>query len=278
MTELAKAHLGPLGGVLAASPGQADILLYLNAPGEVQGHGPDQYPLLLGAADVAALPEPARQAVLAHCSQPPIAPTLREMSSPRRNLPEFVHSLAQAVAAGHTCAVADVAYVNAGDLALGDLLASQVELSQLASYAGWNTAGNTLGSALAQAVVRHLQRTHGATPDALAAHVRLLFLRLVEDYLFMARLRSQIMLEELPLLGAPATLANLGEHAGTARALVEERLRAAAQALSASCFAGRSLAAGETRLALRSLDIAGVTLPWQRLFDITLDVELETEQ
>lgn len=277
MTELAKAHLGPLGGVLAASPGEADILLYVNAPSQIQGHGPDQYPLLLSAADVASLPEPARQAVLACRRQPHLADTLREMSSPRRNLPEFVRSLAQAVAAGHTCAVADVAYVNAGDLALGDLLASQVELSQLASYAGWNTAGNTLGSALAQAVVRHLQRTQGATPDALAAHARLLFLRLVEDYLFMARLRSQIMLEELPLLGAPATLANLGGHAETLRSLVEERLRTAAQALSASCFAGRSLAAGETRLALRSLGIAAVTLPWQRLFDITLDVELETE-
>lgn len=274
MTELVKAHLGPLGGILVDTPERADLLLYVNAPAEVQGNGPDQYALLLSDDDLVALPEPARQAVLAYRDQPSIADTLRELHTVRRDLPEFVRSLTDALAADRSCAVVDVAYVNAGDLALGDLLASQVEVSQLAAYAGWNTAGNTLGSALAQAVIRHLQRLHGATSDALAAHTRLLFLRLVEDYLFMGRLRTQIMLEELPLLGAPPNMANLGRHAEPVRVMAEARLRAAAQDLAARCFDGRTVAAGDTRLTIASLGVAHLEMPWQRLFDITLDIAL----
>lgn len=277
MTELVKAHLAPLGGVLVDSAERADLALYLNGPAEAQGNGPDQYALLLSEEAIAALPEAARQAVLDYRRQPQVAVTLREMYSVRRNLPEFVRSLALDLAAGRSCAVVDVAYVNASDVALGDLLLSGVEVSQLAGYAGWNTAGNTLGSALAQAVVRHLQRLRGATVGALAAHARLLFLRLVEDLLFMGRLRTQLMLEELPLIGAPATLGHLGLHVGAVEALVRERLTAAGRQLAASHFVGRTLMGGDARLAIRSLEVAGVLLPWQRLFDITLDVALEAE-
>ncbi len=277
MAELVKAHLGPLGGVLAGSPESADLLLYINAPAEVQGNGPDQYALLLSDQLIAALPEPARQAVLAYRRQPQIAATLRELYTARRNLPEFVRSLAQDVAAGRVCAVVDVAFVNAGDAAMGDLLMAEVELSQLAAYAGWNTAGNSLGSALAQAVIRRIQQRQGASVDALAGHVRLLFLRLVEDLLFMGHLRSRLMLEELPLLGAPATLAHLGPLAEPVRQLAQTQLAAAACQLSDRCFAGRAVSAGNARLAIGSLGVAGVALPWQRLFDITLDVQLERQ-
>ena len=65
LTELVKAHLGPLGGMLVDTPETADLLLYVNAPAEVQGNGPDQYALLLSDDELAALPEPARLAVLA---------------------------------------------------------------------------------------------------------------------------------------------------------------------------------------------------------------------
>lgn len=113
-----------------------------------------------------------------------------------------------------------MAFVNAGDKALGDLLVRLPEVSRLAAYGGWNTAGNTLGCVLSQAVIRHLQVQLGASAVALVAHVRFLFLRIVEDYLFMAQLRSQIAVQALPAIGLPITLGNLGEHAETVRALV----------------------------------------------------------
>jgi hypothetical protein len=278
MTELVKAHLGPLGGMLADSPAEADLLLYVNAPAEVQGNGPEQYVLALTEAELSALPEAIRQGVLDYRRQPHVASTLREMHSVRRNLPEFVRSLAAAVESGRTCAVVDVAYVNAGDLALGDLLVRMANLAQLGAYGGWNTAGNTLGCVLAHAVIRAVQRRQGAAPDALAAHIRFLFLRLVEDSLFMARLRTQLMMEALPALGLAPTLGHLGHQVETVRRMVEEQLGAAAVALAQQRFAGQQVTAGETSITIGSLALADVELPWGRLFDLTMDVRFEGER
>lgn len=273
MTEMVKAHLGPLGGTLCDSAAEEAITLYINAPAEVQGNGPDQWALALSAEELAAL-SPASQAALdAYRRHSAGATTLREMYTVRRDLPEFVRTLDRDLAAGHTCAVVDVAFVNAGDLVLGDMLARLPSLSQLAAYGGWNTAGNTLGCVLAHAVIRHLQRLKGATPEALAAHVRFLFLRLVEDYLFMARVRTQIAVTDLPPLGLPITLGSVGEQAGTVRDLVEAQLGAAAAGLSDTRFAGQRIDAGDTAIVLETLTLTDVELPWGRLFDLTMDVQ-----
>ena len=274
MTEMVKAHLGPLGGVVVEQAADADLLLYVNAPAEVQGNGPEQYVLQLDDAALAALPETTQTGVEAFRRRPESAPTLRELHTVRRDLPEFVRSLVAALDAGRTCAVVDVAFVNAGDLALGDLLAQEPQLSRLAAYGGWNTAGNTLGSVLAHAVIRHIQRTRRTSADALAAHVRYLFLRLAEDYLFMARLRSQITIEELPPLGLAPTLGSLGEHAPAIRAVVDRRLRAAAAELARSRFMNQSFTAGDTSLTVDDLDLIHIQLPWGRLFDLTMDVAI----
>jgi len=46
--------------------------------------------------------------------------------------------------------VADARFANGGDVGLLPLLRGAEETGQLSAYAGWNTAGNTLGCALAQ--------------------------------------------------------------------------------------------------------------------------------
>jgi len=277
MTEMVKAHLGPLGGVIAPDAERADFLLYINAPAEGQGNGAEQYVLWLTSEQIDALPAATRQGVLDYRRQPQVATTLREMHSVRRDLPEFVRSLDQALAGGRTCGVVDVAFVNAGDVVLGDLLAGMEHLNQLAAYGGWNTAGNTLGCVLAHAVIRCVQMRQGATADALAAHARFLFLRLVEDYLYMGRVRTQIMVEELPALGLEPTMGNLGVHTAAVRDMIERRLRAAAQDLAQRRFIGQPLAA-ESPVTIESLDLVDISLPWDRLFDLTMDVTLHIEQ
>jgi hypothetical protein len=274
MTEMVKAHLGPLSGILVAAPGDADLHLYVNAPAEEQGNGPEQYVLALGEAELQALPAETRREVLAYQRQPHVAGTLREMHTVRRDLPEFVRSLADAVQQGQDCAVVDVAYVNAGDVALGDLLLQMGTLSQLAAYGGWNTAGNTLGCVLAQAVIRCVQRQKAETRD-LAAHVRFLFLRLLEDLLYMGRLRPQIMIEDQPRLGLSPTMSNVGDKYPAVLAVVEERLQQAAAELSRRRFAGQTVSGGGSQITINSAAVRDVSLPWQRLFDLTFDVVLD---
>ena len=273
MTEMVKAHLGPLGGMLCDGAAVRPIILYVNAPAEVQGNGPEQWALAHAAEELAALPPASQRALDTYRRYSAGAATLREMHTVGRNLPEFIRALARDLTAGHTCAVVDVAFVNAGDRMLGDLLARMPMLSQLAAYGGWNTAGNTLGCVLAHAVIRHIQCTQGATPDALAAHARFLFLRLVEDYLFMARVRTQIAVVDLPALGLPITLGFLGDHAGHVRALVEAQLGAAAAQLASDRFVGHQLGAGDTAITLEALDLVDIGLPWGRLFDLTMNVQ-----
>jgi hypothetical protein len=277
MTEMVKAHLGPLGGIVVPAPDDANLFLYVNAPAEEQGNGPEQYVLGLGEAELAELPEKTREEVQAFQRQPHVAGTLREMYTVRRDLPEFVRSLADAVKRGHDCAVVDVAFVNAGDVALGDLLLELETLSQLAAYGGWNTAGNTLGCVLAQAVIRCVQRRQ-TEPQDLAAHVRFLFLRLLEDSAYMGRLRTQIMIEDQPQLGLPPTMSNVGDKYPAVLAIVEERLQRAAAALARQRFVGQSIAGGGAQITINSVTVRQVSLPWQRLFDLTFDVALDYEE
>jgi len=276
MTEMVKAHLGPLGGIVV-EPAAANLHLYINAPAEEQGDGPDQYVLELDEVDLERLPAPTRLDLSAYRRQAHVAGTLREMHSVRRDLPEFVRALAAALDQGLDCAVVDVAFVNAGDVALGDLLMQMDALGQLAAYGGWNTAGNTLGCVLAHAVIRWTQR-RDASAAALAAHVRFLFLRLLEDVLYMGRLRPQIMIKDLPQLGLSPTMSSVGDHYPTVQAKVEERLRQAAAELAQRHFEGRSLSAGPQQgakaITIQSADVAAIALPWQRLFDLTCDVVL----
>lgn len=278
MTEMVKAHLGPLGGIIVGECGAANLHLYINAPAEEQGNGPDQYILALDEAQIERLSPTIRPELIASRLQPHMAGTLREMHSVRRDLPEFVRALAADLDQGLSCAVVDVAFVNAGDLALGDLLLQLPNLSRLAAYGGWNTAGNTLGCVLAQAVLRSIQQ-QGAAAAALAAHVRFLFLRLLEDLLYMGRLRTQIMVEDQPRLGLAPTMGNVGDQYPALLAIVEQRLRHAAAELAQSRFVGQSVSCAPhqaaTSITIQSISLAAIALPWQRLFDLTFDVRLD---
>ncbi len=89
----------------------------------------------------------------------------------------------------------------------------------------------------------------------------------------MARLRTQIAVEELPALGLPITLGNVGEHAESVRAMVEHKLGEAAILLSNERFAGQCITAGATEIVMETLTLTDVELPWGRLFDLTMNVD-----
>jgi hypothetical protein len=94
--------------------------------------------------------------------------------------------IADLVEAGTWVAVADCSHPNGGSPALVRRLAARGVLHRLGAYAGWNTAGNTVGAAVAQAV---LGRGRGGPGSA---HERLLAHRLVEDVGYMAQERTAL--------------------------------------------------------------------------------------
>jgi hypothetical protein len=164
-------------------------------------------------------------------------------------------------------ALADVAFVNAADLILCDELRQYPEVASLAAYGGWNTAGNTLGTVLAQSIIRVLALRAGATSDQRAAHLAFLFLRFLDDDLYQARERTRCMIEDLPALGIAPTMERLPDDRAAA---VADRVRSNL-GQAATGWRDLFIASG----LVREVRVTNIHLPWQRLFEVGFDVEIE---
>jgi hypothetical protein len=257
--ELLKAQLAPLNGCLAESPQQADLLLFLNAPAEAQGAADLQELIARELADP-AYPIPIVKDDLYRL-------TRREMTSPRRSVEEFVRALQAALQAGLPVALADVAFVNGADLLLGRQLMESGLAPRLLAYAGWNTAGNTLGTVLAQAILTLLMQKHNPTPEQAAAQLRCLFRRYLDDYHYQAIERTQLVYADLPALGLAPTMERLpGDKLEAVERRLQTRLCAAAGELRDQ-FVQAGL--------VRDVRISNIHLPWQRLFEIGFDIQVE---
>lgn len=86
----------------------------------------------------------------------------------------------------------DVVYANGGDPILMEQLIKRPELlKKICSYAGWNTTGNTIGSALGTAVctIAGLEINKKAVSDS---QKRSLFTRLVDDWAYQTKVRKEL--------------------------------------------------------------------------------------
>ena len=266
--ELLKAHLAPLGGIVGDSPATADFTLFVNAPVRKQGNGDSQWLLSQGLDSVRArLPRPFHAWFDEFTATEGFRVTRREMQSPHRSPEEFVRALLQALASGQAVALADVAFVNASDLVLGDLLRQHPPVATLAAYGGWNTAGNTLGTVVAQGVIRALAVRAGATRDQRAAHLEFLFRRFLDDDLYQARERTRCLVEDLPALGITPTMERLpADRASAVEDCIVAGLRRAAAGLR-DLFVESGV--------VREVRVSHIHLPWRRLFEVGFDVEVE---
>ncbi|MEN6644226.1 MAG: DUF4127 family protein [Armatimonadia bacterium] len=196
-------------------------------------------------------------------------------------------------------AICDAAFANgAEDAFVTSLIQAGVEPLSLLSFAGWNTAGNSVGSALAQGTLRLIAlQDKGAfdlanvvvslTPmrylellnsliASERAHVGLLFYHLVDDWLYMSRIRPKVTKTVVSLL--QASVFDLANSYPQAEAIVREELTHAAADLWIEQFLGRrSVCVGpdEARngLVLADLEETRVKLPWRRLFEVDLDFD-----
>ncbi|GAA5512126.1 hypothetical protein Dcar01_00840 [Deinococcus carri] len=208
--ELVRAHLRAAGCRLADTPAEADFVLAVNTPG-------------------------TRQASF--------QPDFATVDTPHRHLPAFVDALREDLAAGRAVSVADIAYPNGAERRLWTLM-QVLPLADLAGYAAWNTAGNTLGSAVAFGKLAPLVQDR-------AAHAEALFARMVDDALYQAFARAEVRAQ----LDHPSPF-DLGGQRAAAEVHLRELITPRIRALWERHFAQTGLA----------LEVGEAHLAWPRLF------------
>ncbi len=182
----------------------------------------------------------------------------------------FVRDIAADVERDRVVAVADLGYANGADRALSHALVNHVELPRLGAYAAWNTAGNTVGTALAHAVLRWISLRHPpasvSAPTAAAAHARFIYERLVDDWLYQSEVRGEVGLQ---CALKRVNIYDLGKSHGHWEKQVKERLLPPALDLWARAFAGRVVTGphGHHYRLGKQVEL-DVKLPWARLFEV----------
>jgi len=165
------------------------------------------------------------------------------------SMEQFLQSLEQALDCGDQCVVADLAFANGGDLGLVEALIERGLASRLTGYSAWNTAGNTLGTALATLAMMP------ENPSAREERARkiLLWERLTDDAFYQSRFRFRLK----KTLGPGLNLA--GEELQTAHRLLAEEFHQFAQDLWQRLFPDEEM-----------LPFT-VKLPWGRLFEVAIE-------
>jgi hypothetical protein len=168
------------------------------------------------------------------------------------HLKKMVAQIRQHIESGEQVIVCDVAYPNGADPLLIELLLQEVDITRLAAYGGWNTAGNTIGTALAQGCVARL----AYTPEQQVAQQRFLLHRFLEDWGYQRVVRTETRQWLLNTVGHAepdeATMATTIAH-------IEAGLNRCLNQLQG--FANKyHLVPGSLRL------------PWNRLFEIDFDI------
>lgn len=165
----------------------------------------------------------------------------------------LVAEASRRMAAGQPVAIADVAYPNGADPALAEPLAAALDLPALAAYGAWNTAGNTIGTVIAQASAARLISTAAGRE----AQTRFLAHRFVEDWGYQRVVRAEARAWLRARTGHPDPRSP-GEVATTAR-WIAARLEA--------FLAGLPGFGDHYRIAPGS-----VVLPWGRTFEIDFEL------
>jgi hypothetical protein len=166
-------------------------------------------------------------------------------------LDRFVEQVGAWCGVGRRVIVCDVAYPNGSDPNLITEMLQSVDLTQLAAYGAWNTAGNTIGTALAQGIASH----RATSREQQQAHQRFLLHRFIEDWGYQHIVRKSVRdwLEASTGVRdtSPDNEAEAVERIHTELSALLPRLGALSD----------------------GWHIASVRLPWHRTFEIDFDLE-----
>lgn len=169
---------------------------------------------------------------------------------------------AQTEAVGdHPVIVADYAQLNRGDSTLFEAWQESGVPAGLKGYVGWNTASNTLGTAIALWAAVDYGYSERSDPESVAEGVELfLWARLLDDWLYMAEVRPGLQ-EQMRAEGRPTQGMSPAEAAQAVRE-IQSALMARWQDI------GPSLRVPFRWARPGAYTAADITIPWGRLFEI----------
>jgi hypothetical protein len=167
-----------------------------------------------------------------------------------RDLEDFIRKAQEYLKHQRKVVIADIAYSNGSEKKLIKDLISKDLYFNLSGYAGWNTSGNTLGTCIPQGIIYDL---FGKTKS----HLDFLALRYVEDYLYMSKVRQEVTKDYLPKYGL--NYFDVFETRGLVAQIVNKKLNE---------YAFEDF---NNNYKIRIIDCF---MPWKRMFEVGLDVEV----
>ncbi|MFG2101083.1 DUF4127 family protein [Micromonospora echinaurantiaca] len=200
------------------------------------------------------------------------------------DLDAFVGRIAALLAAGTPVIVVDPLIVNKADHDLVARMEARLDLVALLSYSGWNTGGNALGLALAHGTARwaHLRSAGSGygVPELRApaqAHAEYLLYRFVKDDGWKNVLQVEAYAHARAQGWNP--LALTASQKSYFDGWVRDRLVPMTERYFADHFAGHRVLLGRRgaktfTAPLTRVESARVELPWDRLFEVTLEPRL----
>jgi len=220
-------HIYATSGRLVGEGEQADVRLFVNAP--------------VGGSQKQETSE-ARQ-------------TRREEFNSK-----FLPQIVAALDAGERVALCDVAFPNGAD----DVLMTAVTdfggdiLSRLIAFGGWNTAGNTTGTILAECAALVRGQKLGQGEKAAKLNRNFLFERLLDDWYYQADLRARLEKEARDSGFSPLSM---NGHTSQIEASARREISVFARELASKHFGAQ----------VRDLK---VSLPWGRTFEVAVGAKL----
>lgn len=204
------------------------------------------------------------------------------------DLDDFVDRIATLQDAGEEVVIVDAVEVNRADHALIERLAERVDLPDLLSYSGWNTAGNALGIATGHGFSRwsYLQTSGSGfgVPAALGpaqTHVSYLLHRFVLD----DRFKNQVQPDAYDEAEARGwnVFGLTEEQTAIMQDYVADRLTPIAEEFHAEYFAGHEVDLAQRGARMHTATIGPevsvhVALPWPRLFETGLEPEVQLQR
>lgn len=212
----------------------------------------------IAEADLALLIHPPTKFSLRQEKEPANSGILLETE---RNLPMFMERIRALRSRDLPCFIGDCAIPNRADRTLMQFLFEQGLLDEIEGYSGWNTSSNALGTVAAQAVAYVCAAKSGlrtAGTQSLSREFR--FLRYLEDWGYMAEVRPALA-KELSHFGRDLTPLDLRGKSGDIEPEIARRLEK---------FRANYLPRFHYSFT--------VSIPWDRLFEIELQIRKKGRQ